>query len=253
MFDQAARDRQLRDILKTDPNNLPAMTELMPLVQSAGLTRESWMWNERILHASPFAHTFLVVRAFKLWILGRIREADNVIDRVRALWPNDGLAIYGRFITFALTGRPAAARSMMDSIKDLSTAPGANSWRTALDALENPTPASVEAARTACLKLARASPFDANDVVMVLCALGLKNDAFDVTDGFLLWRGKTVSENQANGRQVDDYARRMTQWLFTPPCKIMRDDPRFLTLCDGMGLTAYWRARRVRPDYQVYG
>ena len=40
MLDWATRDRQLRAILATDPNNLPAMTELMPLLQAAGLTRE---------------------------------------------------------------------------------------------------------------------------------------------------------------------------------------------------------------------
>jgi hypothetical protein len=74
-----------------------------------------------------------------------------------------------------------------------------------------------------------------------------------VTDGFLLWRGRFVSQNQANGKDVDDYSRRMTQWLFTPPVAIMRADPRFQKLCDAFGLTAYWRARGVKPDYQIYG
>jgi len=72
--------------------------------------------------------------------------------------------------------------------------------------------------------------------------------SFELTDGFVLWRGKAVSARDAN-----DYSRRMTQWLFTPPVAIMRADPRFDKLCDDFGLTAYWRARRVRPDYQVYG
>ena len=31
----------------------------------------------------------------------------------------------------------------------------------------------------------------------------------------------------------------------------MRADPRFLELCDGTGLTAYWRARGIKPDYQL--
>ena len=93
----------------------------------------------------------------------------------------------------------------------------------------------------------------ANDMVMLLCALGLTDTAFAVTDGFLLWRGKLVSEKQASGKEIDDYNRRMSQWLFTPPVAIMRADPRFRKLCDAFGLTAYWRARGVRPDYQVYG
>ena len=84
-------------------------------------------------------------------------------------------------------------------------------------------------------------------------ALGLADSAFEVTKGFLLWQGRFISMDPANGKAVDDYNRRMTQWLFTPPVAVMRADPRFPKLCDEFGLTAYWRARNVRPDYQVFG
>ena len=46
----------------SDPNNIPAMTELMPLLQAAGFTRKSWRWNERCSRASPFARGFLPVK-----------------------------------------------------------------------------------------------------------------------------------------------------------------------------------------------
>jgi len=251
MYDQATRDRLLRAILATDPNNIPAMMELMPLVQSAGLTRESWMWNERILKISPFARSCLTVKAFKLWILGRVPEADNVIDRVRALWPDYGFASYARLVIFALTGRPGAARALMNSLPfdPLAT----TAWRSGLDALESHVPSAIKSAEATLVNAARVSPTMANDMVMLLCALGLTDTAFAVTDGFLLWRGKLVSEKQASGKEIDDYNRRMSQWLFTPPVAIMRADPRFRKLCDAFGLTAYWRARGVRPDYQVYG
>jgi hypothetical protein len=251
MFDQATRDRLLRGILGTDPSNLPAMMELMPLVQAAGLTRESWMWNERILHLAPFTKVCLTVKAFKLWILNRVPEADNVIDRVRALWPNYGFGTYARFILFALTGRPGAARALMKSMPFEPLAVSA--WSAGLDALESRTAPAVESARATLMDAAARSPIMANDMVMLLCALGLKDAAFEVTDGFLLWRGKLVSEKQVSGQEIDDYNRRMSQWLFTPPVAIMRADPRFAKLCDEFGLTAYWRARHVRPDYQVYG
>ena len=88
---------------------------------------------------------------------------------------------------------------------------------------------------------------------MYLCALGLADTAFELTEGFLLWRGKMISKDAANGKEVDDYSRRMTQWLFTPPVAIMRADPRFKKLCDEFGLTSYWNARGVRPDYLVQG
>ena len=41
-----------------------------------------------------------------------------------------------------------------------------------------------------------------------------------------------------------------TQWMFLPPSHAMRADPRFLPLCDAIGLTDYWRRRGVKPDYQ---
>jgi DNA-binding winged helix-turn-helix (wHTH) protein/tetratricopeptide (TPR) repeat protein len=250
MFDWATRDRQLRAILSTDPANLPAMMELMPLLQAAGLTRESWTWNERILKESPFMRASLVVRALKLWIMGRVRESDDVINRVLGLWPDYWFANYARFNILALTGRPRAARAIIDGAHDL---PAGKTRALLLNALETRTPSAIAAARAACVQLAQDSPQLANDVVMYLCALGLPDTAFELTEGFLLWRGKMISMDRGNAKTVDEYNRRMTQWLFTPPVAIMRANPRFQKLCDEFGLTAYWRARGVKPDYQVYG
>ena len=250
MSDFAARDRELRSILQTDANNILAMTELMPLLQAAGLTRESWTWNERILKLSPFLRASLVVRAMKLWTMGRTRQADEVITRVLGLWPDDAFANYARFNILALTGRPRAARAILDGGHRLR---GEELRRAVVDALELRTPAAIKAAETRCVEMATASPTLANDAVMYLCALGLGDTAFELTEGFLLWRGKMISTDSANGKEVDDYSRRMTQWLFTPPVAIMRSDPRFQKLCDEFGLTAYWQARGVRPDYLVYG
>jgi DNA-binding winged helix-turn-helix (wHTH) protein len=252
MLDWAARDRRLREILATDADNLPAMIELMPLLQAAGFTRESWGWNERILHASPLARPFLVVKSLKLWILGRVRESDNVIDRVRGLWPEYGFGNWARFMLFALTGRPQAALAMLDSAPDGIGGPDVQAmWRAVLEALETRAPAAIATARAACLEQATRLPVMVNDIVMILGALGQTDAAFEVTEGFLLWRGKLVSADQADGKAMDDYSRRMTQWLFTPPVAAMRADPRFLKLCDEFGLTAYWRERGVKPDYQL--
>jgi DNA-binding winged helix-turn-helix (wHTH) protein len=250
MLDWATRDRQLREILSSNPANIPAMLELMPLLQAAGLTRESWLWNERILKESPFMRACLVVRALKLWILGKTREADGVINRVIGLWPDYWFANYARFTILALSGRPRAARTILDGSRGL---PAGETRRLVLDALEFRTPSAVEAARSAALRIAQSTPRLANDMVMYLCALGLPDTAFDVTEGFLLWRGKFLSTDRSNSKEVDDYNRRMTQWLFTPPVANLRADPRFAKLSDEFGLTAYWRARRLKPDYLVYG
>ena len=82
--------------------------------------------------------------------------------------------------------------------------------------------------------------------------MGQVDEAFELTSGYLLSRGKAVSANTTDPRALNDWNRRMTPWLFTPPASVMRTDPRFLHICDDFGILAYWRARDVRPDYQVY-
>lgn len=251
MLDWIERDRYLRSVLRTDPNNILAMMELMPLLQATGLTRESWTWNERILQASPMARSFLVFRSMKLWILGRRRESDNVIDRVRGLWPDFGFGYWIRFLLFAVTDRPKAALAMLESKPEI-VGTAAAMWRKALRALDTHSASDIAVAREALLDQADEDPVMVNDIVMLLGALGQTDAAFEVTEGFILWRGKFVSANQADGKKMDDYSRRMTQWLFTPPVAALRADPRFPRLCDDFGLAAYWRARNVRPDYQAY-
>jgi hypothetical protein len=79
------------------------MSELMALLQAAGFTRESWSWNERILKLAPLSRPHLVVRAMKLWILGNVNASDQVIDRVRGLWPTYDFGFLVRLMLFTLT------------------------------------------------------------------------------------------------------------------------------------------------------
>ena len=252
MSDWATRDRTLRDVLTIDQRNFPAMYELMTLLQNAGLTRESWQWNERILELAPLSRAHLVMRALKLWILEKVAESDRVIDRVRGLWPTYEFAFGVRLMLFALTNRPQAALAMIEGSPAEYKGPGLSFWKIAAEALELRTPKAIETARALCREAAHKEPWRVNNAVMTLCALGQKEEAFELASGYLLSRGKAVSANQTDPRAVNDWNRRMTPWLFTPPVAIMRADPRFPKLCEEIGLTAYWRARGVRPDYQVY-
>ena len=107
-------------------------------------------------------------------------------------------------------------------------------------------------AREACLKAAKDAGELAAHAVMILAALDEVNASFDVAYGFLLWRGEVVRQGKDSREITNDAAWRLgVQWLFTPPCASMRADPRFLSLCDGIGLKAYWRRRGVRPDYML--
>jgi DNA-binding winged helix-turn-helix (wHTH) protein len=248
----ATRDQRLRQIITIDPANAAAIGELVLLLQAAGLNRESWNWNERALGIEPLSVDFLSKRALKLWIAGRTSEADKVIDQVRALYPGDPGPWWVRFLILALTGRPRAAQAMLDpNPARLGSPDDVKLWRLCLAALDRRSEQNVARARDACFDAATTAGGDVAEAVMILSALGQVGWAFDVANGYLLSRGSIVRRGRPPPKldPGDGGARINTQWLFTPPCAVMRSDPRFLALCEGLGLTDYWRSRGVRPDY----
>ena len=251
-LDWASRDQRLRQIIAIDPRNIIAIGELILLLQAAGLNRESWNWNERALAIEPLSADFLSKRALKLWIAGRTSEADKVIDQVRALYPAEPGPWRVRFLILALTGRPQGAQAMLEpKAARLGPPEEAELWRTSLAALGQPSPENVARARQACFNAVRTAGGDVAEAVMILSALGEVGSAFDAANGYLLSRGPVVRRDDSLAKQeLDDASTRInTQWLFTPPCAVMRADPRFLPLCDAMGLMEYWRKRGVKPDY----
>jgi DNA-binding winged helix-turn-helix (wHTH) protein/Tfp pilus assembly protein PilF len=249
-LDWATRDRKLRQIITIDPSNVIAITELVGLLQSAGLNAESWSWNERALRIEPLSADLLGRRALKLWIAGRVAQADKVVDQVRALYPADGGTWWVRFLILALTDRAQAALAMLKGEPKMLDPALATLWQACLPALDQRSAMTITTARNACLDAARKAGELAAHAVMILAALGAVDASFEITDGFLLWRGKIVPQSEGGKEITNDAAwRNGVQWLFTPPCASMRRDPRFLALCNGIGLTEYWRSRGVRPDY----
>ena len=252
-LDWAARDRRLRDIIGIDSANLPAIGELVLLTQAAGLNRESWTLNERAIALDPFSFDYLTKRALKLWIAGRVSQADKVIDQVVALYPTNPWPWWIRFAIFALTDRPRAAQAMLDRNPEMvGDADSAALWRAALAAFDQRSAKTIAKAREACFRAARATGGFAAETLMILSALGETDAAFEVADGLLLSRGAIVPNGKVRKSDLNEATWRInTQYLFTPPCAAMRADARFLPLCEGVGLTDYWRARGVHPDYQL--
>lgn len=254
MLDRKTTDDRLRSVLAIDPRNVRAMEILVALLQAAGLDAESWSWNERAVALEPLSPIHQFRRAFKHWIAGRIPQADMVIDRAAELWPLHPGVWNARFIIRAFTGRAGAALAMLEDeqASPRTFTPAAIAvWRASLAALDQPSPKAVAAATQAVLSGARTGPGIAAQGVMILGGLGQVDAAFEVAQGFLLSRGPIVVRQPGAKRvPVNDPGWRWTQWLFTPPAAPLRADPRFGSLCDGIGLTDYWRKRGVEPDYR---
>jgi len=172
-----------------------------------------------------------------------------VIARAMQYWPNHRFVRFARFIIFAFTDRPRAALAMLEKPE---TAPQNYSpdaialWKVSLAALDERTPAGIETARRANLDAAMKDPRLTSQATMVMSALGEIDTAFEIVNAFFAVGDSTRGANTP----VKSTAWRFAPWLFIPPIAPMRADPRFLQLCDGIGLTDYWKARNVKPDYQ---
>jgi tetratricopeptide (TPR) repeat protein len=253
-LDWAATEDELRAILRTAPRNPLALGHLNAFYQAAGRTRLSWNLNEALVAIDPLSPSPRFRWALKHWIYGRTFEAHRMADQLIHMWPRHPFVWNARFLILAFTGRPHAALDMIDdaaSRPETITPARMAQWRPTLLALERPSASAIAAAREANLVAARQSPGQAAYAVMALAGIGEVDAAYEVADGFLLSRGRIVTRRPTDRSNmlVNTPGWRRTQWLATPPLIDFRADPRFGGLCDGIGLTAYWRTRRVEPDY----
>jgi len=250
-LDLFGTEDRLRRILASNPSSINAMKQLWNLLQCAGRSQEALALVERSLAIKPLASGSHYPRAQLLWITGRTAEADRVIARAMQYWPTHRFVRFARFIIFAFTNRPRAALAMIEKPE---TAPQNYSqeaialWRVSLSALDQRTAASISAARKANLDAVESDLRLTSQAALVMSALGEIDTAFEIANAFFAVGGPNESRRGANA-PVKSTAWRFAPWLFTPPIASMRADPRFQSLVEGIGLSDYWKARNVRPDY----
>ena len=253
-LDFAATEDQLREILATVPNDIVVMRHLWGLLQCVGRSRDALATIDRALAVKPLSAGNHYPKAQLLWILGRDAEADRMIDAAMQRWPSHWFVRFARFSIFAYTGRPRAALAMIGS-KDTAPqnfSPEAISlWRISLAALDQRSPATIAAARKANLDAAKQNLQLANQAASVLSALGEIDAAFEIANALFVVPSSVEGTAQDRRLPARSTAWRFAPWLFTPPTKALRADPRFDALCDEIGLTEDWAKRRIKPDYQL--
>jgi len=247
-LDLTATEDRLRALLAKAPNNVFVMRNLWNMLQTVGRSHDALDFVQQALAIKPLAASNNFPLAQLLWITGQTAAADRVIDRALQFWPEHPVVRFARFTISAFTGRTAVAREMLEDPKtrpQIYSPEALSLWQLSLTALEAPSPANVTRVRHAYRVAVTEQPRLANQAVMVLSALGDVDSAFEIANKLLLFRAGPP------GTPSRSTAWRFTPWLFTPPVAAMRADPRFVTLCDGIGLTDYWEKRGVRPDYKI--
>lgn len=244
-----ARTR-LMEVLADTPAHFAARHELAVLAMSTGCVSSAVPLIEALIQEDPLAATLHYKRGYHLYCLGQVDMMDRVLDNALQLWPGHPGIWQSRTMTFAFTGRAAAARALLDDdvMRPPMPATTLQFHRIALDALATGNVEGVvheirERANWQSLAVA---------AIMYLCAVGEPEEAFDLCERYYIRDGqKLVRLRYEPGIEasINEMHRRATQSLFLPVTANLRSHPNFMTLCGRMGLVNYWESAGVTPDF----
>ncbi|HEV8407466.1 MAG TPA: winged helix-turn-helix domain-containing protein [Sphingomicrobium sp.] len=248
----------LTEILAGDPAHVPALHELAVLEMATGRPAAAASIVEMLLARDPLAATFHYKRMYHLWTLGRFRDAETVAARALALWPKHPAIWMARFWILLFTERPEQALRLVCNDEERPRLTGAMIEFLARGA-------ELVAARSAgdgrsddisdyicrAIEVASVGPANAVAALTMLCAFDAIDEIFDVAYSYYLGRGRAATPLRWNAGDpsITDQHRRVTQLLFIPAATKMREDGRFLPLCEEIGLSAYWDEFDLTPDF----
>jgi DNA-binding winged helix-turn-helix (wHTH) protein len=247
----------LTGILEHIPDHMIALHDLAIVEMATGRVRAAKAIMDGLRARDPLAACLCYKSIYQHWSVNDLVGLDDIGDRAMQLWPNHPAVWMARFWTYAHTARGYAALSMLD---DALTKP--NLPEPVIRLLRGIVSASLEAndsrkeqAADACRAAAAHGPAQAILALQGLGLLGRVDDLFDVASAYYLRLGSgPVPLRRTSGEaSVNDQHRRVTQMLFTPALRLMRADPRFMAMCDRMGLAAYWEAEGLNPDFLEVG
>ncbi len=249
---------ELTEVLKSFPNHAPALHDMVFLEMATGRPSVALPVLEQLLIRDRFAATYHYKAIYQLWTVGRLSDCEQVAARAMALWPRHPAIWLARFWTLVGTHRADQALRL---VSDEDGSPGLPSQTLALLEENAALVARLEAGGSIeedksvhaanAVRLASFGPANALTSLHALCALDCVDQAFEVAYGYYLGRGGAAVPLRWNASDpsVTDQFRRVTQLLFIPAASCMRNDPRFLKLCEEIGMSAYWHRNGIVPDF----
>ena len=249
---------QLIDLLSADPGHVPTRHDLAVLEMATGRPSAAVPLIAQLIEEDGLAATFHYKRMYHLWTLGDVHSAEQCAARALQLWPRHPAIWTARFWILIFTDRPGQA---LRFVADPSCPPAMPELavtflhRTAeiVSALRAKALSGAERNRAIAelIDAAALGPAQAVSALQRLCALEAIDEAFEVARGYYLGQGRSATPLRwhADDLSITDQHRRVTQLLFTPAAKRMREDKRFLRLCEDTGLVAHWDEFGFVPDF----
>lgn len=249
-------ERSLRDLIKDHPENLPARMMLAEVLGSVGRWRECAALYDTVDTANNPTPGRVQRQVQALWSAGRLQEADRAIARAVSMYPTHFAVWFTHFHLLLYTGRAREALAKVENLEGRPENVDESNFQTirqVAKGMVSRTPVDIDAAVERIQASAREGAGHAENSVQFASALGRTDTAFEISQAYFFGRGFVVPDVRFAMRQktFTPLADRRTNFLFFPSTAGMRGDPRFAQLTEALGLAAYWRETKTRPDYQV--
>ena len=243
-----------RDLLRIEQRHADhwfVQAQLGLVRYEVGRWRDGLPHTERQLRIEPFILIPRISQARALWSLGRLHEAEAVLDAALARW-NGHFLPWGLKYAFLLsTGRPAAAAAFatQPELRPEHLRPnGVEARVTLARAVERRGEADV-AASLADLRQQSASIDSVITTAPTFVLLGRHDLALAALERYFF--GGPAGELGPAVAPPGRHDRRYSSFMFMPPMAPLWRDPRFAAVLERSGLERYWRETGTRPDFRA--
>ena len=247
----ATQERLLRRSLSLNPGLHVTYNGLGEMLLMVGRTDEGAELIKRSVQLDPMSGVVVGTAVLDLSKAGRAADAAQVLDRQEQVWPGDWrTTVSERYVAF-FQGDPLRVEALVRSHPGPKESnAGALEGPAWLRAWIRTDPASLRRMIAACFSdLARPAQDEAPICLIQMVRLGAMDDAFRFAalaypDHRNLYPIDADEWLTASPPLVLD-----PTWLFSPPMKPFRDDPRFWDVAVRTGLVDYWRSTGSWPDF----
>lgn len=230
-----------------------AAHELAIVEMATGRVNAAKAIMDGLLQREPLAACLHYKTVYQNWSIGNLTTMDHAADRALQLWPQHPAIWTARFWTLAYTDRAHAALHMLDGGSPTPPFPAAafRLLRMVAHAVVSDDLREREEAAEASRQAAQAGPSLAISSLFGLGLLGRTDDQLKVARAYFLGEGPAPvpARHMPEEPSINEQHRRVSQILFTPACASLRSHHEFGALCERIGLTRYWIAAQLRPDF----
>lgn len=243
-----AKEAELGRIVRDHPRHWLAHGRLGVLMYQVGRLSDGIEHNRAAIEIEPtlpISYFFLIKN---LSALGRVQEADALIEKAHQQWPAHPALWTARFNHLLFSGRPKAAAAFAqdpDSYPSAFPASRVQSLLRLAHAVDTGDPAAIAGSIAESRKVTIDDVTATPQTSLLFALLGDLDMTFASLDRYLLDRGPFGAP-----APIGAYTRRYTECLFARPMTSARSDARFARMLGEIGLEEYWRRTGTVPDFR---